>query len=534
MNPGFDARDYGRGAKRVAKDFRRVLRKAIDIGQIDTTELFDDTFRAAVNAIIRHLSHGYEAVNAIGFHRSSDKSAHAEQAFFLFHEALNLTFVALRTIRGGSVLASDGVLRQALELVSVAYQMMSDSSGETLKRFLHAELHGPKAISVAKKIYQPIGRLYGTLSNSSVHASLEHVHHSISLSVRSGEPGRIRIGASFDPGDPSKFKLGLIRIERAVVAVVAVIEAGLIDYVEEPRLWRKTASELEWVGDPEIERRLTQAERDQKAIEEPYPVVYSWADPEDLAEVKRLLGATEGEAIRDVRRLRELARTYPQSFVVRYLLGAALQDAGDLVSAASEFEGAWTLRHDGYDVWSRLESIYTSWDDSRPLESFYRRSLERDRKNYEAVHNLGILYSRLGRDQDALECFRRAHELKPERFMAAYNGANALLRLGRYPQAIDSYRHAAEREPDNPAPWHSAGVAHARMGDLGGAYRAFRRAVHLDPGYLASWANLAGVCRELGFRRRALACATRAQQLAPGDERMTSLVRECHDALQRQ
>src|SRR5260221_2080242 len=120
MNPGFDARDYERGAKRVAKDFRRVLRHLIDLGQVETTEVFDDAFRGDVNAIIRHLSHGYEAANAVGFHRSSNKPVHVEQAFFLFHEALNLAFVALRTIRGGSVLASDGVLRQALELVSVA------------------------------------------------------------------------------------------------------------------------------------------------------------------------------------------------------------------------------------------------------------------------------------------------------------------------------------------------------------------------------------------------------------------------------
>ena len=533
MNPTVDARDVGRGAKRVAKDFRRVLRTVIDVSDIDTTELFDDRFRADVNAIIRHLSHGYEAVNSIGFHRASQKPPHIEQAFFLFHEALNLSFVALRTIRGGSVIASDGVLRQALELVSVAYDIASDTSGETLKTFLQGELHGPKAIPVVKKIYQPIGRLYGALSNSSVHASLQHIHHSISPSRGRGEARRIRIGASFDPSDGSKFKLGLIRIERVTVAIIAVIEAGLFDYLEKSRLWRRAAGELEWVGDPQIERRLNQADKDQRAIEQPYLTVYPWADPEDRAEVERLVGRTEGETLRDVTRLRELAATHEASFVVRYMLGAALMDAGDFPSAAAEFEKALTLRKDGYDVWSRLETIYASQHDPRLLENFYRRSLERDPESYTAVHNLGMLYSRLKREDKALECFERAHELKPDRFMAAYNAANALLRLGRHQQAIDMYRHAAEREPDNPDPWHSAGIASVRLGDLLGAYRAFRRAVYLDSGYLASWANMAGVCRELGLRRRALACAIRAQQLAPGDERMTNLVSECREALQR-
>jgi len=533
MNPTVDARDFGRGAKRVAKDFRRVLRTLIDTSDIDTTELFDNTFRADVNAIIRYLSHGYEAVNAIGFHRAAQKPPHVEQAFFLFHEALNLAFVALRTIRGGSVIASDGVLRQALELASVAYQVATDASGDTLKKFLQGELQGPRAISVAKKIYQPIGRLYGALSNSSVHASSQHIHHSISPSRGRGEQRRIRIGASFDPGDRSKFKLGLIRIERVAVAIIAVIEAGLFDYLDKPRFWRRAAGELEWVGDLQIERRMNQAERDQRAIEQPYLIVYSWADPEDRAEVERLFGGTEGDALRDVTRLRELAAMHETSFVVHYMLGAALQDAGDFVGAASEFEKAWTLRMDGYDVWSRLEIIYTSRGTPRRLEDFYLRSLKRDPEDYTAVHNLGMLYSRMKDERKALECFNRAHAFKPDRFMATYNAANALLRLGRYQEAIDMYRHAAEREPDNPDPWHSAGVAYVHLGDLLAAYRAFRRALFLDSGYLASWANLAGVCRELGLRRRALACAIRAQQLAPGDERMIKLVAECREAVQR-
>ena len=242
----------------------------------------------------------------------------------------------------------------------------------------------------------------------------------------SGEVGRIRIGASFDPVNASRFKLGIIRIERTTVAILAVIEAGLIDYVEQPRLWRRTESGFEWSEDPVIERRLALAEREQKAIEKPYTMVYPWAAVEDRAEVQRFLGTTKGPALQDMTRLRELAGTNPRSFILRYLYGAALQDAGDFVSAASEFEEAWSLRHDAHDMWSRLEGIYKSWDESR-LESFYRRSMERDPENYVVVHNLGMLYSRLGRNEDALECFRQAHGLKPERFIAAFNGANALL-----------------------------------------------------------------------------------------------------------
>ena len=203
-------------------------------------------------------------------------------------------------------------------------------------------------------------------------------------------------------------------------------------------------------------------------------------------EAQRLVGATEGPRLHDVARLREVSRENPRSFIARYLCGAALVEAGHVVDAAAEFEEACALRPDGYDVWSRLEHIYGRLDE-RLLESFYRRATERDRENYVAVLNLGMLYSRHGRDAEALECFKRAQALKPERYRAAVNGANCLLQLGRFEQAIEAYGHAAEREPDNPEPWHSAGVAHVRMGSLRGAYRALRRAVALDPDYVGSW-----------------------------------------------
>ncbi|MGO8732982.1 MAG: tetratricopeptide repeat protein [Terriglobia bacterium] len=526
MNADFDLRDYARGVKRLAKDFRRALRLAVETSNIETTKLFDDRFRADIQAVLRELSYGYESVNAIGLHRSVSKPQHLEQAFFLFHEALNLVLVAVRTVRGGSVVASDGVLRQALELACVAYQIASDSSAKILSQFLAGELHAPRAIAPAKKVYAPIGKLYGVLSSSSVHASTEHIRNSIASDVGRGAEGRINVGASFAPSQASRFKLGLIRIERVAVAVAALIEAAFADYVEQPRFWKKTTSGLEWSSDPYIEKRLRGADIEQKAIEEPFQMVYPWAESTDKEEVRRLLGTTEGNELANVERLNALTQNYPGSFVIRYLLGAALYYRGDFRRAATEFEQAWNLRPDAYDVWCRLEAIYRSYSDPQVLEDFYRRSLKRDSNDYVTVHNLGMLLVRMSRLEEALECFQRAHELQPERYWAVYNAANTLLQLGRFHDAIDCYHHAAERDPNSPDPWHSGGVAHVRAGELREAYKSFRRAVQLDPGYFASWANLASVCRELGMRLRALCCARRAQRLAPGDGRMAALVSE--------
>ena len=56
----------------------------MDTSDVETTEHFDDAFRTDVNAIIDHLACGYEAVNAVGLHRSPEKCDRVEQAFFCF------------------------------------------------------------------------------------------------------------------------------------------------------------------------------------------------------------------------------------------------------------------------------------------------------------------------------------------------------------------------------------------------------------------------------------------------------------------
>jgi Flp pilus assembly protein TadD len=437
---------------------------------------------------------------------------------------LNLAFVALRTLRGGSVIASDGVLRQALELACVAFQIANDASGATLKKFVGGKLDAPKSISHAKAVYAPIGRLYGVLSSSAVHGSLEHIHHSVSSEPSAtGTSGRIRIGASFDPAKGKQFKLGIVRIERVAIAMSALVEAIFFDRVE-GRLWKKTPKGLEWSDDPEIDLRLRQADSDEESIRNPFLTVYSWADSQDRLEVEQFLGTTRGPALADIARLAQLSSEHPASFILHYLLGFALEEEGNLGGSTVEFETAWELRPDGYDVWNHLERIYQRESDHKPLEDFYKRTLIRDPKDYVATHNIGMLYARLDRHNEALQRFDEAHALRPDRYAALYNSGKALSRLERYSEAVGRFERSAELRPADPDPWHNAGVAHVHNGDLPSAYRAFRKAVQRDSGYLASWLNLTSICAELGMPRRARMCAKRAQQLAAGDRRIKEIL----------
>ena len=56
-----------------------MLRRMVDTGEVETTEDFDEAFRCDINAVIDHLSRGYEAVNAVGCGSSSSAAREAER-----------------------------------------------------------------------------------------------------------------------------------------------------------------------------------------------------------------------------------------------------------------------------------------------------------------------------------------------------------------------------------------------------------------------------------------------------------------------
>ena len=75
----------------------------------------------------------------------------------------------------------------------------------------------------------------------------------------------------------------------------------------------------------------------------------------------------------------------------------------------------------------------------------------------EALVNLGVVYNREGKTDDAIRAFTRAAQIKPKLAGALFNLGLTLVRKGIYGEAITPLRRTLEIEPENDGARRSPG-----------------------------------------------------------------------------
>lgn len=169
--------------------------------------------------------------------------------------------------------------------------------------------------------------------------------------------------------------------------------------------------------------------------------------------------------------------------------------------------------------------------DIRTAADLYRRVLEAQPEDPEAIHLLGLVHRQMGEFENALRMMQRSIALKPteqyfyknlgelHRAMGALDAAiaafqtaidlmpsdgSAFVGLGQVQQALgqdsaalDSYARAVELDPGDPTAHLNLGVLLERQGDYAAALRQFDLALRLNPGYA-----LAHIARAFALLRK--------------------------------
>ncbi len=183
-------------------------------------------------------------------------------------------------------------------------------------------------------------------------------------------------------------------------------------------------------------------------------------------------------------------------------------------------------------------------------ESLYRKVIEAQPKNADALHllgviaqqqaryeeavtligqaisaspraavyycNLGIALDGLERVDEALAAYERAVALKPEYPKALTNMGVTLRALGRLDEAIAAHECAIEFKPDFAEAHHNLGVALVQAGRPDDAITAYRDAIRLEPDYAEAHNGLGMILCGKGLFEEAIACYRRAIEHKPG------------------
>jgi membrane associated rhomboid family serine protease/Flp pilus assembly protein TadD len=102
-----------------------------------------------------------------------------------------------------------------------------------------------------------------------------------------------------------------------------------------------------------------------------------------------------------------------------------------------------------------------------------------------AWYDLGVAYTRLKREDDAIAAFERAHQLEPANaeYLASFatHRAYGASVAGREEEAAEWYERVVAADPRNHQAWYALGYARYRLHQYSAAATAYRRALELVP-----------------------------------------------------
>ena len=181
--------------------------------------------------------------------------------------------------------------------------------------------------------------------------------------------------------------------------------------------------------------------------------------------------------------------------------------------------------------------------------SLYAEVLQRDPKQADALHLLGVLFYQSGQSARAVqlisqavalepenpvfllnlgnalqdngqfvraeEAFRRAIELRPNFFEAYNNLGTTLVGLHRIEEAIESFGRAISINPANSEPYNNRGNALKTLGKFNAALIEFQTALRLRPDYVDAHSNLGYALIELDRFEDAIASFENAVRIDP-------------------
>ncbi len=111
-------------------------------------------------------------------------------------------------------------------------------------------------------------------------------------------------------------------------------------------------------------------------------------------------------------------------------------------------------------------------------------------KKAEIVKNIALIYTQLGKNDEALAAYKDARADNPDDVNLVLNEANLYYQIGDKEKFKQLMAEAAQMAPDNADLHYNIGVINMEQGNVEEARAAYRKAIEINPGYVNAQLNL--------------------------------------------
>src|SRR6266702_3522191 len=195
--------------------------------------------------------------------------------------------------------------------------------------------------------------------------------------------------------------------------------------------------------------------------------------------------------------------------------GGAAHRSGKLEQADFHYGAVLRLDRRNFDALHLLGLV--RWQQGRNEEaaSLIGQALRVDPRSAEACSNLGIVLEALGRPAEALAMYDRALAINPRYAKALSNRGDALRALYRFEEALVSYDRALVIEPGLVEALLHRGVTLRALGRPAEALECYDRILATHPNFAEGYYNRGNVLDALGRYEEALASCDKALAIDP-------------------
>lgn len=156
-----------------------------------------------------------------------------------------------------------------------------------------------------------------------------------------------------------------------------------------------------------------------------------------------------------------------------------------------------------------------SFNQTDSAEEYYKKALEINPKNTEALNNLGKIYLDQNDLDDAISNFRESIRLNPKNSTYYINLAEALIEKGDFEQATKDLTLALNLFPKNDSLYNFLGKAYEQQRLQAEAIKAYKKSIELNPKKTEAYANLSDLYANTGENDLALNTMKQAIETNP-------------------
>ncbi|MFM7706953.1 MAG: tetratricopeptide repeat protein, partial [Gammaproteobacteria bacterium] len=197
-------------------------------------------------------------------------------------------------------------------------------------------------------------------------------------------------------------------------------------------------------------------------------------------------------------------------------LGVAAHRAGRLQEALQCYRRMLEADDKDFDALQLSGVVTMQAGDAAAALGLFDRAVQVDPGQPMLRNARGTALQTLGRFEAALAEFVEATRLKPDYAEAFFNRGEAARRLGRSEEALLGYAEASRLKPDHMEATFHRGNALYSLSRFEEALAGYRETLRLKPGHAVAFNNLGVTLQELGRLDEAYAHFTEAVRLDPG------------------